>query len=272
MIPYTTIPFLSAFFLVLVGVLIAQLWEHRSCDADRQFIRQLQRQNEELRQQADTQQPQRRDLQQTLDATQQQAQQGDNPFATGERQIELLQEERQKLEIELGELHHRLQETEERLRLEAVQRARLSDQQRALTQTQAESERQLRSQLGAAEQNYGRCLAQLQEAQQQLADERQQWQQIRTEAAAAEASLREIIHQLRGELDCRVEQLETLQEDTEQALAQAAAERKRRSYAEQSLDALRGTLEQLQLDNEALAAAQQEAWQREEKTKECRAL
>jgi predicted flap endonuclease-1-like 5' DNA nuclease len=44
MIPYTTIPFVSAFFLVLVGVFIGQLFLSRRCHRQHHVISQLQRQ------------------------------------------------------------------------------------------------------------------------------------------------------------------------------------------------------------------------------------
>ncbi len=49
MIPYTTIPFLSAFFLVVVGILIAHLLGTRSRDAARMAVAHLRSRNDDLR-------------------------------------------------------------------------------------------------------------------------------------------------------------------------------------------------------------------------------
>ena len=55
MIPYTTIPFLSAFFLVLVGILIAHLLGTRSRDAARVALEHLRSSNDDLHASLETQ-------------------------------------------------------------------------------------------------------------------------------------------------------------------------------------------------------------------------
>ena len=55
MIPYTTIPFVSAFFLVLVGVLISQLLWTRSRDVYQQQIERLQQAGRDLQASLQTQ-------------------------------------------------------------------------------------------------------------------------------------------------------------------------------------------------------------------------
>ena len=55
MIPYTTIPFVSAFFLVLVGILIAHLLWCRSREEHQQMVDRLRRTNEDLQASLQTQ-------------------------------------------------------------------------------------------------------------------------------------------------------------------------------------------------------------------------
>jgi chromosome segregation ATPase len=164
MIPYTTIPFISAFFLVLVGVLMAHLLWYRTRDHQGQVVFDLEKKNEDLRASLQTQMGEyvqlKKELAETRQDRAQQQQRGDQiqtQLQQRQQKVQHLEQQLSRLQRESGKRRQRLERIERQLadrrqRLEQIQQqavaaeSDLSSGQRRLDESQ-ERQRDLQAEL-----------------------------------------------------------------------------------------------------------------------------